>query len=268
MQCLEDYKVIIPELNNQVDQDEEWFHIKIGDRQKKIRFHDYAEIYNIPGLYERIFYEFLKCKSPQVVSNLLFETIREFGDKIENLRVLDFGAGNGMVGEQIEKRGCDLLVGIDILEEAMNAALRDRPNAYDQYYITDMNNPNDIQLEKLEMHRFNVLISIAALGFGDISPRAFINAFNLVSDSGWVAFNIKDRFLTENDDTGYKEIIEHLIMEHITEVQSKLYCHRLSITGEELYYVAVVGKKIKNFNLSETENLRMKITDLVKCESK
>ena len=40
-------------------------------------------------------------------------------------------------------------------------------------------------------------MTVAALGYGDIPPQAFAEAFNLISDHGWVAFNIKDRFLQE-----------------------------------------------------------------------
>src|SRR5436305_13260775 len=47
------------------DQDAEWCWVKIEDGPKRrIRFHDYPEIYEIPGLYERLFYDELRCDSP------------------------------------------------------------------------------------------------------------------------------------------------------------------------------------------------------------
>ncbi len=248
------YKADIPELEKKIDQDEEWLTIQIGEKKKKIRFHDYSEIYNIPGLYEKIFYEYLKCNSPKTVSNMLSQVLKKEEYNPENLRILDFGAGNGMVGEVIRKKGCDLLVGVDILDEARDATFRDRPKVYDNYYVIDMNEPEEDQLERLGEYRFNTLITVAALGFGDIPPRAFINAFNLVEDGGLIAFNIKDRFLTKDDDTGYKEIVEHLIRESFTTIKTKLYCHRLSISGEELNYLAIVGKKLKSVNLKEIDD--------------
>ena len=36
---------------------------------------------------------------------------------------------------------------------------------------------------------------VAALGFGDIPPLAFADAFNLVASPGWIAFNIRDRYV-------------------------------------------------------------------------
>ena len=39
------------------DQNEEWCDVIVDGELRRIRFHDYGEIYDIPGLYEVIFYE-------------------------------------------------------------------------------------------------------------------------------------------------------------------------------------------------------------------
>ena len=49
------------------DQDEEWCEVRLEDSWRRIRFHDYDEVYSIPGLYEQIFYDELKCDSPRTV---------------------------------------------------------------------------------------------------------------------------------------------------------------------------------------------------------
>lgn len=51
-----------------------------------------------PGLYEELFYENLEGCSPNYISNLLESVVREFGEMPEDFRVIDVGAGNGMVG--------------------------------------------------------------------------------------------------------------------------------------------------------------------------
>jgi len=33
----------------------------------------------------------------------------------------------------------------------------------------------------------------------------------------------------------------------------KRYCHRLSVSGKELYYIAIIGRKIADVNLSEVD---------------
>ncbi len=244
-----DYEIVIPETDPNLDQHEEWIILKRGQDQERIRLHDYDEIYKIPGLYEEIFYDKLKCDSPTVLCNLL----EEARGGLAGCRVLDFGGGNGMVAEEVMKRGGEMAVGIDIIEEAKEAAERDRPGVYEDYYVSDLSHMPKEDTKVLKHHRFNTLVTVAALGFEDIPPTAFLNAFNLIEDGGWVAFNIKDRFLSEEDETGYSDLVSGISGDHMTIRSKRRYCHRLSISGEELYYIAIVGKKIKDISLKDVE---------------
>ena len=74
----------------------------------------------------------------------------------------------------------EAIVGIDIIKEAKKAVKRDRPEIYDDYYVMDLSQPESHDEEKLNNWNFNALVTVAALGFGDIPTQAFINAFNLV----------------------------------------------------------------------------------------
>jgi hypothetical protein len=66
----------------------------------------------------------------------------------------------------------------------------------------------------------------------------------LISTPGWVAFNIKEDFLKEADSTGFSDLIKQMIASDVFKVCSqKRYRHRVSLSGESLYYVAVVGEK-------------------------
>jgi len=240
---LRDCKINFPENADRLDQDEEWILLTSEDQQKKVRLHDYSEIYNIPGLYEEVVYTRLKCDSPRVICSMLQKQLDAAGP--ETLRVLDFGAGNGMVGEYLEEKiGCESLVGIDIIPEAVSATCRDRPGLYDDYYVMDLCDIGKDEEDLLAKWRFNTLITIAALGYGDIPSRAFVNAFNLLEDGSWIAFNIKDRFLKEEDRSGFKETLDNMFDHCLQILQSERYCHRLSMSGEPLHYMAVVGRKI------------------------
>ena len=245
------YEITIPDLDCQLEQNEEWVIVDFGNRQEKVRLHDYSAIYGIPGLYEEILHNRLKCNSPKVICDMLTDILKRSGYNTKELRLLDFGAGNGMAGEQLKKRGCNLIVGVDILIEARNAAYREHPHVYDDYYVMDLSRLNDEEAEQLKQYDFNTLITVGALGFDDIPPRAFLRAFNLMKDDTWIAFNIKDRFLTNNDDTGYKGTMEVIFEDALSVYQKKRYCHRLSTRGEEIKYMAIVGKKIKDVNINE-----------------
>ena len=125
-----------PESSN-LNQDEAYFYLQGSGGQRKIRFHDYDEIYPVQGLYEQIFYDRLKCTSPTKVATILESAVKQSQDNFSELRVLDLGAGNGMMGEELKKHGISRLSGVDIIDEAYHATVRDRPGVYDAYYVED-----------------------------------------------------------------------------------------------------------------------------------
>jgi SAM-dependent methyltransferase len=227
-----------------LQQDEAYFYLQDSDSERKIRFHDYNEIYQIPGLYEQIFYDRLKCTSPSKVTSILASSLRQSEDNFSELRVLDLGAGNGMMGEELKKLGISRLVGVDIIPEAYDATIRDRPGLYDDYYVADFTELEEETVEDIASWNCDCMVTVAALGFGDIPTQAFIQAFNIINEQGWVAFNIKETFLDKSDQSGFSKMIRELIFsEYIDIYHIERYRHRLSIEGEPLYYFALAGRK-------------------------
>jgi len=232
-----------PESSN-LNQDESYFYLEGSGGQRKIRFHDYDEIYQIPGLYEQIFYDRLKCTSPDKVATILESAVKQSGDNFSELRVLDLGAGNGMMGEELKKHGISRLIGVDIIPEAYEATIRDRPGLYDEYYVEDFTNLDKERKEDIASWQCDCMVTVAALGFGDIPTRAFIEAYNIIKPEGWVAFNIKQSFFDIRDESGFSKMIRELTFSKYLDVHHiELYRHRLSIEGEPLYYFAVIGRK-------------------------
>lgn len=239
-----EYELHLPERGAGLDQDQEFCEIEVEGVRQRIRFHDYAAIYSTPGLYERLFAESLSCDSPRVVVDLLDDALRRSGTDAEELQVLDFGAGNGMVGAELARIGSGSVVGVDLLPEAKHAAARDRPGVYDAYHALDLTDPPVEDRDALQQRDFNCLTCVAALGFGDVPPAAFASAFNLVADDGWVAFNIRERFVEESDTSGFGATIATALDDGTIEERGRLsYTHRLSVEGEPLQYLALVGRK-------------------------
>ena len=52
-----------------------------------------------------IFYRTLMCNSPHQVASILIDVLTELRMTPSQLRVLDFGAGNGMAGEALQRIG-------------------------------------------------------------------------------------------------------------------------------------------------------------------
>jgi predicted TPR repeat methyltransferase len=237
-----------------IAQDEEWFDVSVDGQPRRIRFHDYGAIYAVPGLYERIFYEKLECRSPKTVVGLLRHELERDGTDPASLIALDLGAGNGIVGEELRAIGVSAIVGVDLLPEAAAAAARDRPGVYDDYLVADLTELSADESRRLSERPFNCLISVAALGFDDIPPEALATAYDRVRPGGWIALTIKEDFLTTEDPSGFQKLIRRMIDERLLELRThERYRHRLSSNGQPLYYVALIA--VKNDGRAATELL-------------
>lgn len=236
-------EIIIP-LTSKLDQNQEFILLDQGEKRQKIRLHDYQTIFSIPGLYEKIVYEILECNSPKVVTKLLREELSKEFENTSELTVLDMGAGNGIVAEELVNIGIDDVIGVDIINEAKSAAFRDRPELYCEYIIDDLSMPDETTHEILEGKNIDCVTCVAAIGYGDIPPRTLANAINYSHEKGWVALSVKEDFLKEDDSYGVCELYEELIQQEVVDVKKKKnYIHRKSITGDKLMYDAVIAKK-------------------------
>jgi hypothetical protein len=238
-------EVFLPDVERRLDQDEEWCEAVVDGKRTRIRFHDYHLIYEVPGLYEQLFYDMLECSSPRVVRTLLARVLAEQGMEPADLRVLDVGAGNGMVGEEIRDLGAATIHGVDIIEEAALAARRDRPDVYDDYLIADLTRLTPDQREALVAEDLNTMTTVAALGFGDIPPAAFTAAFNLIGTPGLLVYTIKEDFVSDDDASGFHRLIKRMFAQEVIVPLAEMhYRHRLSVSGEPLHYVAFVARKL------------------------
>jgi len=239
-----DLEIALPPRNLSLAQDQEWCVVFWEGAWHKVFIHDYAAIYAIPGLYERLLGDVLGCRSPHTVRSLLESELARSRTRPQDLRVLDLGAGNGMVGEELADMGVTSITGLDIIDAAAGAAARDRPAVYEDYYVVDMAHLGPEDRERLLGKRPNCLVCVAALGFNDIPTGAFVNAYDLVQLGGWVTFNIKEEFLGEGDDSGFSRLLRSMTAGGALEIRARRrYRHRLGTDGSPLHYVAVVGIK-------------------------
>lgn len=237
-------EVALPAGNNGMDQDEEWIVAKTKRGWRKIRLHDYDDVYDVPGLYEKWVYDLFQCRSPQKVTGLLLPAVQDVGKLPEDLTVIDLGAGNGYVADVLRSCGVERFVGIDIFEQAAAAAERDRPGLYSDYVVGDLTNLSQEQETVLDRYSFNCLTCVAALGFGDIPPSVFAAAFNRVENDGWIAFTIKSDFMSKNDRSGFSKLIRQMLSDGVMDGDiHEPFVHRVSTDGDELIYEALIGRK-------------------------
>jgi predicted TPR repeat methyltransferase len=239
------HRIRLPQVDFSLEPESDVYFLVDGDKgSERYRFHDYDRIYALPGLYEQIFYDRLKCDSPRFLASRLNNVVTRAGDQLQALRVFDFGAGNGMMGEALAHYGVSRMVGCDISEVARQALERDRPGLYDAYYVADLCDPDPAVRESLAKWHFSCLTTVAALGFNDIPEEAFRRAFNLVVDGGWIVFNIKETFLGASDSGAFSSLIKRLLAgESLHLHHLERYRHRISVEGNPLYYYAAIGRK-------------------------
>jgi predicted TPR repeat methyltransferase len=250
------FAVRFPQEDKNRPQNIEWCEIYVDNAWRRLRLHDYDEIFSIPGLYEHLFGDILQCTSPQRIVALLTDCLREADQSPTRLRVLDVGAGNGMLGEQLRLHGVRSLVGLDIIPEAAMAAERDRPCLYDQYMVADLCDLPPAQRQRLKDAQFNCLCTASALGFGDIPPQAFGTAFNFIEAGGWLGFNIKENFLEGRDDSGFCRLIRVLSDRKYIRIEAyRRYNHRLSIEGKPLMYVAMTARKLQHMPMELADDV-------------
>ena len=237
------FEINVVDIETTLDQHEEWFVLRTDRGEERLRIHDYERIYEIQGLYEEVVYRRLQCQSHRVVCSLLLDALRQAGEEKRSLSVLELGAGNGVAGECLRSQlpSCSL-VGVDIIPQAREAAVRDRPGLYCDYHVSDFAElPAEVEAQ-LRSRQFNGLLTVGSLGFDDIPVESFTRALELLEPESWLAFNIKASFLEDADKSGFRKALRSMIGQDLEFLQTRQYRHRFSLSGRPLYYRAVAGR--------------------------
>lgn len=220
---------------------EEWIEFGAPDHRCRVGFHDYAAIYAVPGLYERVFYTELGMRSTREVVAMLVDAF----DVPDGERVLDLGAGNGLGGEELSERGVERMVAVDVEPEARTAAERDRPGTYESYLIADLAQPCADAVAELEAFGPTAVAALSALGPGHAPPAVLDRALNLLEPGGLFAFAVMPELLPgrpDPDGHGYPAFLETLFAVRAEQLDTRAYVHRLQTDGSEHRAVAFVGR--------------------------
>ena len=75
----DELRIALPEPILRLEQESEWCLVEMPDGWREFRFHDFADLYEVPGLYEKLFYSILECNSPATISQILHESAASQG---------------------------------------------------------------------------------------------------------------------------------------------------------------------------------------------
>jgi hypothetical protein len=227
-------------------QHEETFIVRRPDgSEQRIRLHDYDLVYPIPGLYEEVVQRQLECASPRKIVESLVAATADAGLAPSAIRVLDLGAGNGVIGEQLRDAGIATPVASDALVEARDAAARDRPGLYAEYLVDD-GGPEayDALTAAIAQHELNALTCAAALGPDHIPLERLVGLWSAFPAGSFVALTASSALIAD-EWGGAAGVLERLSgIDATTElVHSERFRHRLLMDGGSVDYDVIVGRK-------------------------
>ena len=213
-------------------------------RRKRIELHDYDRMYAIPGLYEEVVHRRLRCASPAKLAEVLLRVAELEGRPPHLLRVLDLGAGNGIVGEELRARGVRVLAATDSAKRAREAAARDRPGLYAPYVLADANGqPAELGSVVRELG-INCVVCAGALGFEHIEAHSLVELWDLLPPGAMFALTVHERLA----EPGASEVGDELALLRAGEADTEIviserFVHRLTIAGDPIHYLAIGARK-------------------------
>jgi hypothetical protein len=212
------------------------------DGEVIVHLHDYERIYGVPGLYEHVVQGLLRCRSPQVATDGLAQALVNLGLDPAEIVLIDLGAGTGVVGELASGLGVGTVIGVDALEVARAACLRDRPRIYRDYLVGDLAAPSPELLVRLRRYRPTGLISAGAFGGTHAPPAALLNAIELLPPGGPVVFTIDERWIQSDAPGGFRTPLSQLFTSgRLRLLHRSRFQHRLTTTGNPIHYELVVA---------------------------
>ena len=227
-----------------MQQSEEAFTVTFAQgRSERMRLHDYDRMYAVPGLYEDVIQRRLQCASPAKIADVLLRVAELETREPHLLRVLDLGAGNGIVGEELRARGVDVLVGTDSARKAGTAAARDRPGLYSSYLLGDLKGMPELGTLVRELG-INCIVCAGALGFEHIEAHSFAELWELLPPGAIFALTVHEDLA----DPGTSDIGDELAVLRAQGSGTEIvvwerFRHRLTMTGEPIHYLAIGARK-------------------------
>ena len=249
-----DYTVTLDDGPDREPGDEAFTVTFAGGRRRRIGLHDYDRIYAIPGLYEEVVQKRLRCASPAKLAEVLLAVAALEGRKPHLLRVLDLGAGNGLVGEALRARGVEVLVGTDSAKKARVAAERDRPGLYASYVVADSRGRPQLGTLVRELG-INCIVCAGALGVAHIEAHSFVELWELLPPGAMFALTVREDLARP----GASDIGDELAALRGGAAGTEIvvwerFRHRLSMAGKPIHYIAVAARKRDQDGMTDDES--------------
>lgn len=111
----------------------------------------------------------------------------------DQIKIIDAGAGTGLIGVELEKLGYTNLCALDISNEMLDEAKK--KEIYTEFICTSLNGQ---PVPQIKSEQFDGLICGGALITGRIKSSAFVEMIRMVRTDGVLCFNIMKQELVEH----------------------------------------------------------------------
>ena len=136
--------------------------------------------------------------------------------RIRPRRILDAGAGTGIVGERLSEQGFTNLVALDFSEDILQQA--QAKGCYQDLIVANLNAP----LAEIPDHSFDAVIAVGVFSYGQVQVQALHEMVRITRSQGFLAFTQRVDF-HESDAMGFKshqdslEASERIVLVCLTE---------------------------------------------------
>lgn len=156
---------------------------------------------------------------------------RVLGDK--NARILDAGAGTGLVGEVLHEMGYRNLDALDFSLEMLEEA--EKKGVYNKLMHVDLNKPLD-----MDDDAYDAVICVGTFTYGHVKPAALNELIRITRPGGYITFTVRDGAYEEH---GYRG--------KMLRLETDGACELLEMRDEPYLAKEKVGSKVCTFRVSE-----------------
>lgn len=122
----------------------------------------------------------------------------------KNIKILDAGAGTGIIGEMLVKQGYTNVDALDISQKMLDIAIK--KNVYKRFICAPL---SDVRIEQIQTAEYDVTLCAGTIVYGQAKPLALDECIRHVRPGGLFIFSIRaDSF--DPKELGYSTKFEEL----------------------------------------------------------
>lgn len=165
--------------------------MSLENRQKKLySSHNHQELLEQYSTWAKDYDEDLVNDCHYIAPQKVVTVISKFVSK--DVKILDAGAGTGLVGEILYQNGYSNLEGMDISAEMLEEA--QKKNVYSALYQKVMGEPLGLPSDS-----FDVIVSVGVFTYGHAPSSSFDELIRITKPGGYIIFTMRLDFYENSD---------------------------------------------------------------------